>query len=61
MLSSFRRILLGIAIALVALVQLVLLLAALILLVPSVGRYALSQALIRVGPLVGYEVKFRRI
>jgi autotransporter translocation and assembly factor TamB len=59
--SSLRRILLGIVIALVALVEVVLLLAALILLVPSVGRYALSQALVRVGPRVGFEVKFARI
>ncbi|MCX6842283.1 MAG: hypothetical protein NTX53_08400 [candidate division WOR-3 bacterium] len=61
MLSSIRRVLLGIAIALVALIQVVLVLAALILLVPSVGRYALSQALTRFGPRVGFEVSFGRI
>ncbi|GEM_PF-854804 len=59
--SSLRRVLLGIAIALVALIQVVLVLAALILLVPSVGRYALSQALMRVGPRLGFEVSFGRI
>ena len=59
--SSLRRILLGIAIALVAIVQLVLLLVALILLVPPVGRYALSQALARVGPRLGLDVRFGRI
>jgi autotransporter translocation and assembly factor TamB len=61
MLSSLRRILLGIVIALVALIQVILVLAALILFVPPVGRYALSQVLVRVGPLIGYEVKFGRI
>ena len=61
MLSSLRRILLGIVIVLVALIQIVLLLAALILLVPPVGRYALSQALVRVGPRVGFDVRFARI
>jgi autotransporter translocation and assembly factor TamB len=61
MLSSLRRVLLGIVIALVAPIAVVLVMAVLILLLPSVGRYALSQALIRGGPLVGCEVRFGRI
>ena len=48
--SSFWRILAGILIALAAPIVVVLSLAVLILSVAPVGRYALSQALVRGGP-----------
>jgi len=59
--SNLWRVLFGIAIALVVPVVVVIVLAVLILSVPPVGRFALSQALSRVGPMVGAEVRFGRI
>jgi len=59
--SNLWRVLFGIVIALVAPIVFVLVLAVLILSVPPVGRYALSQALTRVGPRLGLDVRFGRI
>ena len=59
--SNLWRVLFGILIALAAPIVVVLVLAVLILSVPPVGRYALSQALIRGGPRVGIVVRFGRI
>lgn len=59
--SSLRRILLGIVTVVVAPMVLGLVLAVLILSVPPVGRYALSQALTRVGPRLGLDMRFGRI
>jgi autotransporter translocation and assembly factor TamB len=59
--SNFWRVLFGIVVALVAPIVLGLIVAVLIVSVPPVGRYALSQALIRGGPRVGVEVRFGRI
>ena len=59
--SNLWRILFGIVVALVAPIVFVLVLAVLILSIPPVGRYALSQALIRGGPRVGLEMRFGRI
>jgi autotransporter translocation and assembly factor TamB len=55
------RVLFGILIALVVPVAVALVLVVLILSVPPVGRFALSQALTRVGPMVGAEIRFGRI
>ena len=59
--SNLWRILFGIVIALVAPIVLGLVVAVLILSVPPIGRYALSQTLMRVGPRVGFVVRFGRI
>jgi autotransporter translocation and assembly factor TamB len=59
--SNFWRIGFGILIALVAPIAVVLILAILVLWVPPVGRYALSQALVRVGPRIGMSVRFAHI
>ncbi|HTW90729.1 MAG TPA: translocation/assembly module TamB domain-containing protein [bacterium] len=59
--SSFWRILAGILIALAAPIVVVLSLAVLILSVAPVGRYALSQALVRGGPRFGLDVRFGRV
>jgi autotransporter translocation and assembly factor TamB len=59
--SSYWRILAGILIALAAPIAVVLVLAVLVLSVPPVGRYALSQALLRGGPRLGATIRFGRI
>ena len=59
--SNLWRILFGIVIALVAPIVLGLVVAVLILSVPPIGRYAISQTLMRVGPRVGFVVRFGRI
>jgi autotransporter translocation and assembly factor TamB len=59
--SNLWRILFGIVIALVAPIVLSLVVAVLILSVPPIGRYALRQALTRVGPRFGLVVRFGRI
>jgi autotransporter translocation and assembly factor TamB len=56
--SNFWRVLFGILVALAVPIVVVLVLSVLILSIPPVGRYALSQALIRGGPRVGVEVRF---
>jgi autotransporter translocation and assembly factor TamB len=59
--SNLWRVMFGILIALVAPIVLGLVVAVLVLSVPPIGRYALSQALTRVGPRFGLTVKFGRI
>jgi autotransporter translocation and assembly factor TamB len=59
--SSFWRVIFGVLIALAAPIVVVLILAVLILSVPPIGRYALSQALVRGGPRIGVFVKFGRV
>lgn len=59
--SSFWRVWGGILIALAALIAVVLVLAVLVLSVPPVGRYALSQALRWGGPRFGANIRFGRI
>ncbi len=59
--SSFWRVWGGILIALAALIAVVLVLAVLVLSVPPVGRYALSQALRLGGPRFGANIRFGRI
>ncbi len=59
--SNLWRVLFGILIALAVPIVVVLVIAVLILSIPPVGRYALSQALIRGGPRLGVEVRFGTI
>lgn len=59
--SNLGRVIFGILIALAAPIAVVLVLAVLILSVPPVGRYALSQALVRGGPRVGVVARFGRV
>jgi len=59
--SSFWRILGGVLMALAAPIVIVLVLAVLILSVPAVARYDLSQALLRGGPRFGANIRFGRI
>ncbi len=59
--SNLWRVIFGILIALVAPIVVVLILAVLTLSVPPVGRFALSQALVRVAPRVGVDVRFGRV
>ena len=59
--SNLWRILVGIVIALVAPIVLGLVVAVLVLSVPPIGRYALSQALTKVGPRFGLAVRFGQI
>jgi autotransporter translocation and assembly factor TamB len=59
--SNLWRVIFGILIALAAPIVVVLVLVVLVLSVPPVGRYALSQALVRGGPRVGVVVRFGRV
>jgi uncharacterized protein YhdP len=54
--SNFWRVLFGILLALAAPIVVVLVLAVLILSVPSVGRYVLGAALVRAAPRAGLKV-----
>ena len=59
--SSLWRILGGVLIALVAPIVVGIILAVLVLWVPPIGRYALSQALVQGGPRIGASVRFGRV
>jgi len=59
--SNFWRLLFGLLVALAAPIIVVLLLAVLILSVPSVGRYVLGAALVRAAPRAGLKVTLGRI